>query len=63
MKSAGPERLSRRSSSGWNLYVPDAGFPEEPAGYWTVDHVAVIPEYRANGFGVRVLGKRRSFRG
>jgi ribosomal protein S18 acetylase RimI-like enzyme len=33
-----------------------AGFPEEPAGYWTVDHVAVIPEYRGNGLGARVVG-------
>jgi len=32
-----------------------AAFPEEPAGYWTIDHVAVLPEWRGRGLGRRVV--------
>jgi ribosomal protein S18 acetylase RimI-like enzyme len=40
---------------GVRLELLYAAFPEEPAGYWTIDHVAVIPTHRGIGLGRKVL--------
>jgi ribosomal protein S18 acetylase RimI-like enzyme len=44
-----------------------SGFPPEPSGFWTVDHVAVLPDWRGRGLARGCLqatferGKKQGF--
>lgn len=40
---------------GQKLLAMFDGFPEEPTGYWTIDHVATLPDFRRQGIAARLI--------
>jgi GNAT superfamily N-acetyltransferase len=52
---------------GHRLEKVFSGFPPEPSGFWTVDHVAVLPDWRGRGLARGCLqatferGKKQGF--